>query len=536
MDNISVAKINDNAEPTLTTPSLSIARKHFVLNVLSNATYIGALTVYTFWMTPYLIGFLGIAAYGMIPLTQNLISYTSILTTALNTAVSRFLTIELEQHKVDQANKTFNTSLFSILGLFLFLTPIFLIAAIAFPNIFDIPAGWETDASWLFIIMAVAFFITVITGVFSVSTFIHSEFTKYNLVNLAGLAFRVGCLVFLFSLFHPHLWYAGAGFLLTALITLLGSLLLWRKLTPELKIMKSAFDRTRLKEQMGMGGWVVVNMVGAQLLSRVDLIIVNAFYGAVITGGYATLVQFTLLMEYLVSAAGGVIRPIILIKYARQDIPGLRELCIQAVKMLGYALALPVGLLCGFSIPFLSLWLGRSFQNLSFLMIAIIIHQALNYSVRPMLFIHTAYNKVRWPGIATLICGLASVVLGLLFATWNHWGAIGVALAVGLTWTIKNAIYMPLYTAHIMKLKWWAFFPSLMPSVTGTILVGGLSYWSTFIKMPDNWFSLGSYAAGISILYVVFVWWIGLNHDDRQLVISLLPFLREKKKTRLGNI
>ncbi len=534
IDNSIIAEKNNKIEPVLFSPSLFDARKRFVLNILSNATYIGAQAALTLWMTPYLIGYLGMAAYGVIPLTQNLVSYTSVLTNALNTAVTRYLTIELEQRRVEAANKTFNTALFTILGLFLLLIPAILSMALAFPNIFNLPPGSETDASWLFIMMAITFFISVAGGIFSVSTFVYSEFLKFNLVNIVSLLSRLCSIIVLFSLFSSRLWYAGVSALIAALISLFGYLVLWRKLTPELKIMKSAFDRTQLKEQLGMGGWVVVNTVGVMLLSRVDLIVVNAYYGATMTGGYASLTQFTVLMEYLVSAAGNVIRPVILIKYAQQDIQGLRKLCIQAVKMFGYALALPVGLLCGFSKPFLSLWLGPSFQYLSTLMIAILIHQALNYSVRPMLFIHTAYNKVRWPGIVTLLCGVGSLALGISFAIWNYWGVVGVALAVGLTWTIKNAIYMPIYTAHIMKLKWWSFMPSLAPSIIGALLVGTLSYSMTLINTPANWIVLAFSSSVVSIIYAIIVWSVGLNSEDRRLIIELLPLKRLEKKLRLG--
>ncbi len=87
-------------------------------------------------MTSYLIGKLGLAVYAMIPLTQNIVAYTAILTSALNTAVTRFLTIELEKNQMALANKTFNTALFSVIGLFLLLTPAILFVALAFPETF----------------------------------------------------------------------------------------------------------------------------------------------------------------------------------------------------------------------------------------------------------------------------------------------------------------------------------------------------------------------------------------------------------------
>ncbi len=394
---------------------------------------------------------------------------------------------------------------------------------------FNIPPGWEKDASWLFVITAVTFFLSVAGGVFSVSTFVYSEFVKFNLVNFVGLISRALSLVLLFSLFSPRIWYAGASAFLAAAITLLGYLALWRQLTPGLKIASSYFDRAQFKEQFSMGGWVVVNMVGALLLSRADLLVVNAFYGAATTGGYASLVQFTLFMEYLVTAAGNVIRPVILIKYSQEDFSGLRTMCIQAVKLLGFGMALPIGLLCGFSKPFLSLWLGDLFVYLSTLMVVILIHQALNYSVRPMLFVQTAYNKVRWPGIVTLICGIASVGLGILFAVWDPWGAVGVAFAVGLTWTVKNALYMPIYTAHIMKLKWWTYFPSLAPGIFATLLVTFLAYGATLLIMPDSWLELALLCGGVSLVYAAFVWFVGLSRGERSLVAGLAGLRRSQQ-------
>lgn len=499
------------------------ARQRFLVNVSSNVTLISTQAAVNLWLTPYLIGHLGIAAFGIISLASSIVSYMSVLTTALNSAVSRFLAIDLEQGDRLAANKTFNTALFSIFGAIVTLSPVVLAILLAFPHIFDVPSGWEKDASWLFAIVAIAFFVTVIGSNFAVSPFVHSQFLLSNIVNFAALLARIGFIVTLFSLLRARLWYAGGGALIAALVSLLGYVILWHKLTPELHIQITAFDRSRLQSLMGMGGWMVVNMVGAMLLGRVDLIVVNAYFGAAMTGGYASVVQFSLLMEYLASAAGTVVRAVILIKYAQQDFVGLRRLSSQSVKLLGLALALPVGLLCGFSRPLLSVWLGPSFEYLSILLVIMISHQSLNLSVRPLLHVQNAYGKVRWPGIATLLSGGASLGLAVLLAMWGKWGAAGVALAVAVSWTAKNALYMPIYTARIMKVRWWTFLPCLSASVIGTLFVGMVSYVLTLVRMPNSWFTLAGSAAVVSLAYAVVVWAIGLSRADRQLLKDLSP-------------
>jgi membrane protein EpsK len=153
-----------------------------------------------------------------------------------------------------------------------------------------------------------------------------------NVVNFGSG--QMSCSI-LFSIFRARLSYVGWGILIGALISLLGFVLLWRKFTPELHVQITAFDRSRLRPMMGMGGWITVNMVGAMLLARVDLIVVNVFFGAAMTGGYAAVAQFSPLMESLVNAAASVFRPVVLLKYAQADFAALQRLSSQAIKLLG---------------------------------------------------------------------------------------------------------------------------------------------------------------------------------------------------------
>lgn len=502
---------------------LSEARKRFLVNVFSNVTLVLVQAVSNLWLTPYLIGYLGIAVFGMVPLVNSIVSYIAVFTNALSSAVSRFLAIDLEQDDNDAANKTFNTALFGVFAALTGLAPVIAIVALRFSNLFEVPPGWEGDASWLFVIVAFAFFVSVTRSIFAVSPFVHSRFLLSNLVDLAGLLAKIGLIVVLFSLLPARLWYAGAGTFIAAFVPLIGYVLLWHKLTPELNVQMTAFDRSRLRSLMGMGGWVVVNTVGVMLLGRVDLVVVNSFFGAALTGGYAAVTQFSALLEYLVSAAGKVIRPVVLVLYAQDDYDGLRRLTVQAIKLLGLALALPVGLLCGFSRPLLGVWLGSDFKYLSIILIVLVCHQSLNLSARPLLQIQNAFNKVRWPGIVTLLSGGVNLGLAVLLAMWGGWDAVGVAVAGAVAWTAKNGLYMPIYTARIMKLPWSTFYPSLSASVIGTLFVGGASYGLTLVRMPNSWLSLAGSAAVVSIIYGLIVWTVGLNRNDRQLLISLFP-------------
>jgi hypothetical protein len=84
-----------------------------------------------------------------------------------------------------------------------------------------------------------------------------------------------------------------------------------------------------------------------------------------------------------------------------------------------------------------------------------------------------------------------------------------------------------MYTAHIMKLRWWTFLPNLVPSVLGTLVVGLAAFGLTLVQMPTNWAQLAGLATIISLLYAAGVWGVGLSQADRQLLTDLLPWQKK---------
>lgn len=520
---MAVESIAENVQSTADSIGVAGARQRLLANIISNVAYTGLTIVANFLLTPFLIGRLGIAAYGMIPLVNTITAYMAVITTALDTSVSRFLTIDLEQHDARLANRTFNAALFGILGIVTFLGFIAVGLALLFPVLFKIPAGTEADVSWLFLTVSVGFFISVVGGVFAVAPFVHSQFLWMNSANIVALLSRVLLTVGLFLILPPRLWYSGGGALVGSALSTLIFIYLWRKLTPQLHISFRDFDRSRLFMLLSMGGWVMVNTAGAMLLSRVDLIVVNSYFGAAMTGAYGSVAQLSTLMDSLVTAISSVLRPVMLIKFSQNDIEGLKRVSIVSVKILGFALALPAGLLCGFSSPVLKMWLGPSYQYLSLLVVVLVSHFSINYSVRPLLYVQNAYNKVRWPGIATLAAGLLDMVLAVLVARYTNWGYIGVALVGVLVWTLKNSVYMPIYTARIMRFHWWTFYPGMATGLVATILVGFASYGLTLVRMPQNILSLLVYFIVVSVVYVVVVWLVGFTNEDRRMLLDLPP-------------
>src|SRR5207245_5150934 len=92
--------------------------------------------------------------------------------------------------------------------------------------------------------------------------------------------------------------------------------------------------------------------------------------------------------------------------YARGDIDGLVIYLNRAIKFVGLVMALSIGLICGFSEPLLKLWLGTTFGSLAPVLFLIAIHLCINLSMYPIYAMPLAADRVKVPGLVTLVIGV----------------------------------------------------------------------------------------------------------------------------------
>lgn len=500
------------------------SRRRFALNAGSNVLYVTLNAVVSLWLTPYLVKHLGVAVYGLVPLANSVVSYMTLLTQGLNTATGRFLTIEVVRGDNRAANRTFNTALFGMTSISVIVIPLVVAIAIVAPVVFKVPADHEGDARWLFFLVGSGFVVGVIGSCFSVSAYALNRFDLSNLILIVQMFVRVLMVIAFFCILSPQVWQVGGATLAGALVGFGFQVLVWRILTPQLHIQAAEFDRSMLPKLVDMAGWVTLNTLGALLFLQIDLIVVNAVFGAEMTGYYGALLQFSVLLRALATALAGVLSPHMTARYTQGDVWGMVRVSRQAIKLLGLAVALPVGLLCGLAQPFLGIWLGPSFQSLDVLLVVMLGHLCVNLAVVPLFSVQIAANRVRWPGILTAVLGLANLGLALAWAKWGGIGVIGVAAAGALVLTAKNLVYTPLYCAKITDQPWWTFLPSIG---YGAAVALGVAFVAQLLfrwVQPSDWLAIGSVAGLASLAYVGMLAVGALNASDRRLIGGLLPF------------
>ncbi len=355
------------------------------------------------------------------------------------------------------------------------------------------------------------------------SLFAFNRLDLQNLVNLTNLLVQTGLIVLLFLLFGPSLTMVGAAYLMGAMFSSIVSIAFARRVCPELRVALDLFDRYRLRDLGGMSWWVIINQVGSLLFLQIDLIVVNLIFGPLPAGEYAVALQWATLLRSIAGVLSGVLTPMVLTYYARERMDALITISRSAVKVLGLAMALPVGLVCGLSSHILTIWVGEGLAHMAPLMVLLTVHLTVNLAVTPLFSINVAFNKVRIPGVVTVIMGIGNFLLAVALSLFTDLGYYGVAIAGAIVLTSKNALFTPWYATKVLGIGANAFMKAMLPGIAATVLIATAAATLGLI-IPHGSLPFLILVGGLLFtVYSVLAWHFGLSDNERTIFGSFIP-------------
>ncbi len=500
------------------------SKPQFVRNMASNLIVLAASSVIMLWFTPYLIGALGLAVYGLVPLALSLSLYMGILTVGIQAAVGRYLTLEVAKDDRDAASRVMSTALTANLTIALGIMPVLLMIAAAAPGLFNVPPGHESDARWFFMLAMLSYIFVAVREIVGAAAFATNRIDLQNVARLSEQLIRVGFVVIAFALRGPDLPLVGVGMVLGSVTSVVVALIAWAISAPEIRFSLRFFERTRLKEMLGTGGWITMNHVGSMLHMATDVVVINIFLGSATAGGYGSVLQLSSFLRSLAGALSIVIAPVLFAQFAQKRTETLGITAARAVKLLGLGIGLPAALIMGFGRPVLTLWLGPAFTTLVPLLAVMIVHLTFNYAFLPLDTVSMAYDRVKWPSIVGVVTGLANVGLSIAFVHYGSWG-IGVAFATLVSLSARYGVFTPLYAAHITGSRRSRFFVSVVYGVVLSLAAAVVAFmWDRAVGI-DSWIGLMIASACISVVYSGVAYAL-LDGEDRSLVRSLIAAVR----------
>lgn len=471
---------------------------------------------------PFVISRMGVEVYGLIPLANSATNYLSILTTAVSSAVGRYVTMHYARGELTSANRIFNTFFFLGLALTSLLALLGILIIPYTTNWFQLPPGQEDAFIRLMGAVLAALLIGMLSTCFDAAIWVRQRFDLRSGIDTVSLAVRTGIVVVLFLVVGPRLDWVTLGIVASAVTVFVGNVVVWRRLTPELHISLAAFDWRRLPEIFGTGRWLLLNQAGVLLAMQIDLVLVNLFVGAEAGGLYAAIQQWGNLLRTMCVQIAIVLAPAFAAQHATDNPIALAALSQRAIRLLGLVVALPVGLLAGLGKPLLAAWLGVQFAPLALLAVCILLPMVVEGTHLPLSSVLLATDKIRWASLMTIAIGVANLGLGIYLARDLGWGMYGVAAATAFSTLLRYGLFFPLYTARVMAQPWHFYLREMLRALAAAVCLTAAGLLISRVLPIPSWAWLGVAATGLTAVYAGVTWAWGIDTDDRARLLGLI--------------
>lgn len=501
-------------------------KKSLFINMIATTLAFVINAVISFIITPYLVKILGDEAYGFIGLANNFVSYASIITVALNSMAARFITIEIHKKNEEKANEYFNSVLFSNIIIALVLAVISVYLIFNLNDIINISPELVKDVKITFALSFFNFIIGVIASVYGVATFVKNRMDMTSIRNVIANIIRIITLIILFALFKPKIYYIVISATIYTIVVIITDMIFTKKLLPDLKLKWKAFNRKAVKTLISSGIWNSINSLSSALLTGLDLVIANLFLGGQEMGILSIAKTLPTQITSFLSMISSVFTPQFTILYAENNIEELVKEVKFSIKVLTFIMTVPIAGFIIFGTEFYSLWMPYKSQEqiimIQILSILTLGPNIISSYIYTLYSINTVTNKLKLPVILTLILSIISTALVFVLLKRTNLGIYAVAGVSSIILLLRVIIFVPIYAAHNLKIKWTTFYPILIKS---TICFGVLAVFYYIIKCTMNINSWGNLilVAGIAGImgYILNIYTV-FNRNERNRIMSLV--------------
>ncbi len=498
--------------------------KQIAKNLIFNTISFVINFIIAFFFTPYLIRVVGKEAYGFFPLINNMIGYTSIITTAVGSMAGRFITMCIYKDDIDDANRYLNSMWMANLIMSVVFTLLSVVLIVFIDDILQVPSYLLSDVRWLFGLGLISMVFGLLTSYLSIPAFVRNRIDLSSTRIVWTNLIRICSILLLFAFLRPSIVYMSLSALVASIFGGIFNYSLKKRLLPELTIApRKYFRATYVKELTFSGVWNSVNQLSNTLLYQLDLLITNIFISAALTGDYAIAKTAPNLILQLLAMLAGTFVAQFNIFYAKGDIDRVIAEVKKSMVIVGMLIGIPIGFLTVFCDCFYRLWMpGQDIQLLFGLTFFSVLPMIVGGSINPIFGIFSTTNNLKVPSLVVLGAGLLQTLfIFILLKTTNLgiWAIVIVSMGQSV---LRNSIFTPIYGAYVLGKKWYTFYPNMFRGIAGVVVVIGVSCLLKRILPVDSWLMFFFVGFVVSSLSLIINSYVMLTKSEREHLFSII--------------
>lgn len=477
--------------------------------------------------TPIMIRLLGQSEYGLYNLAASVIAYLGVLNFGFGSAYIRYyyrFKANNDQEAIAKLNGMFLV-IFSLIAV-IALVGGFILAYFSNSIFGDQLTRNEMDtAKILLIILTINLAIKFPNIVFVSFIRANERFIFEKIIEL----FRTIVNPFL-VLPILYLGYGSTGMALAITITSLlveisYMLYSFKKLNISFKL--NVFDKVLFKEMTIFSSFIFINLVIDQINWNVDKFILGYFHGTVPVAIYSLAAVFSTQYLSISTAVSSVFVP--RVHKLATTMNGKLELTVLFAKVGRIQFIILSLFLSGFILfgkPFIFWWAGVDYRNSYY--IILILTTAVTIPIIQNLGIEMqrALNLHKFRSIIYLVIAILNI--GITIPLVIYYEGIGASIGTALSLLIGNGLIMNIYYHKKMGIDiiyFWKEILKIFPAFVFPVIIGGI-----FINYYDIskllYFLIGLFL--YSIVFIVSMWYIGMNKYEKDLLIKPLSIIINK--------
>lgn len=462
--------------------------------------------------------------YGFLNIANQFVQWAQVIVSALNTLASRYITIHLHKGEEQEASEYFSSVFYANL----FMAAVFLVPAIfliAYLNrIFQVSDAVLGDVQILWAFVFLNFFISIITSVFSTSTYSMNRLELNSMATIVTEFVRVGVLFVTYKFFPPYLFYVGVASVVSTVLLAAANAGFTKKLLPGIRITVKNFRLDKVKELVSLGAWNSVTRLGQMLLDGLDTMIANIFIGEAAMTMLSVAKTIPIMLSGLMGTMVGVFAPSITIAYAKGNKQELMDTLKSSNRIMIFMMSIPIAFVTAYGDKFIDLWLAyrpaaerREIYYLAVLSMGVLFVSA---SIQVLYQVFIITKKIKLNALVIVGSGIITTALVFLLLQITDWGLYIIAGVSVVTGLLRNLLFTPLYAAKCLEVKWTTFYGDIFMGLISIGVITAVAMASKLFLPMDSWIGffvsggfMGIVALGINFMLV-------LGKNERAMVLD----------------
>ncbi|MFH1701318.1 MAG: MATE family efflux transporter [Candidatus Zixiibacteriota bacterium] len=494
-------------------------KRQFAKNLGSNWAVYLASALISFFLTPYIIGTLGQASYGVWILVGSFSGYLGIFDFGIGYAVVKFVARYQKTGEPNKRNEIIATAFYTagLLSIIVIAATVFIAWNAA--GFFDIPPELVRQSQIVILLVGISIAAAFPMGIFSDA--LSGGLWRFDLFNLVSLTISVFQAVLTIALLEAGMGLPGLG-----ISALLGSAIgyFWRmrmlyKLLPDLSIGPSLVNFPVLKKIGNYSFFSFVLVLSGRIAFYSDSFIVGVFRGIEEVAVFGIAVKLTEYLRQLIFTLTKLFTPIA----SRYD-PDTEKASLRRIFYDGSRLNLLVSLPLSAMLFFwggnlIDIWIGPDFSYAKTILQILLIGHILSFTQAVGGELLIGVGRHRKFAIISMISGIVNIVLSIILV--KRLGLVGVAWGTTIPLSIISIGYLPFATIRLIEGKFSEFIsravvPAMLSSLAPVILV----YLTRELTMKFGGIIL--WGGAVFLLFLCSAYLLGLKKDERSKIRDLL--------------